>query len=108
MSSLYGRSKEYTRSRKAQSDSPPSSPSPIAKTLRVSSFFLSLFPAGGSRWCLVGAALQSSALGFVALAGGCFGEEAWEGASGATGLKQLPELSSGSCCVNYLGSCWGC
>ncbi|XP_038018725.1 protein phosphatase 1 regulatory subunit 12B isoform X6 [Motacilla alba alba] len=34
MSSLYTRSKEYTRSRKAQSDSPPSSPSPIAKTLR--------------------------------------------------------------------------
>ncbi|XP_030821448.1 protein phosphatase 1 regulatory subunit 12B isoform X2 [Camarhynchus parvulus] len=34
MSSLYSRSKEYTRSRKAQSDSPPSSPSPIAKTLR--------------------------------------------------------------------------
>lgn len=42
MSSLYTRSKEYTRSRKAQSDSPPSSPSPIAKTLRVSSFFLSV------------------------------------------------------------------
>uniref|UniRef100_A0A8C8BKF1 cGMP-dependent protein kinase interacting domain-containing protein n=1 Tax=Otus sunia TaxID=257818 RepID=A0A8C8BKF1_9STRI len=35
MSSLYTRSKEYTRSRKAQSDSPPSSPSPIAKTLRL-------------------------------------------------------------------------
>uniref|UniRef100_A0A8B9GNF8 cGMP-dependent protein kinase interacting domain-containing protein n=1 Tax=Amazona collaria TaxID=241587 RepID=A0A8B9GNF8_9PSIT len=34
MSSLYTRSKEYTRSRKAQSDSPPSSPSPIAKTLK--------------------------------------------------------------------------
>ncbi|XP_009879623.1 PREDICTED: protein phosphatase 1 regulatory subunit 12B isoform X2 [Charadrius vociferus] len=34
MSSLYTRSKEYTRSRKAQSDSPPSSPSPITKTLR--------------------------------------------------------------------------
>ncbi|XP_053943960.1 protein phosphatase 1 regulatory subunit 12B isoform X12 [Cuculus canorus] len=34
MSSLYTRSKEYTRSRKAQSDSPPSSPSPIAKTFR--------------------------------------------------------------------------
>uniref|UniRef100_A0A8B9Z8N1 Protein phosphatase 1 regulatory subunit 12B n=1 Tax=Buteo japonicus TaxID=224669 RepID=A0A8B9Z8N1_9AVES len=34
MSSLYTRSKEYARSRKAQSDSPPSSPSPIAKTLR--------------------------------------------------------------------------
>jgi len=42
MSSLYTRSKEYTRSRKAQSDSPPSSPSPIAKTLRVSSLFLSV------------------------------------------------------------------
>lgn len=42
MSSLYTRSKEYARSRKAQSDSPPSSPSPIAKTLRVSSFFLSV------------------------------------------------------------------
>uniref|UniRef100_A0A8V1A0P7 Protein phosphatase 1 regulatory subunit 12B n=1 Tax=Gallus gallus TaxID=9031 RepID=A0A8V1A0P7_CHICK len=38
MSSLFTRSKEYTRSRKSQSDSPPSSPSPIAKTLRVSSF----------------------------------------------------------------------
>uniref|UniRef100_A0A8D2PGS5 cGMP-dependent protein kinase interacting domain-containing protein n=1 Tax=Zosterops lateralis melanops TaxID=1220523 RepID=A0A8D2PGS5_ZOSLA len=37
MSSLYTRSKEYTRSRKAQSDSPPSSPSPIAKTLRLQS-----------------------------------------------------------------------
>uniref|UniRef100_A0A8C6YN92 Protein phosphatase 1 regulatory subunit 12B n=1 Tax=Nothoprocta perdicaria TaxID=30464 RepID=A0A8C6YN92_NOTPE len=34
MSSLYTRSKDYTRSRKSQSDSPPSSPSPIAKTLR--------------------------------------------------------------------------
>ncbi|OXB72285.1 UNVERIFIED_CONTAM: hypothetical protein H355_003818 [Colinus virginianus] len=34
MSSLFTRSKEYTRSRKSQSDSPPSSPSPIAKTLR--------------------------------------------------------------------------
>ncbi|XP_008108095.1 protein phosphatase 1 regulatory subunit 12B isoform X9 [Anolis carolinensis] len=34
MSSLYTRSKEFTRNRKSQSDSPPSSPSPIAKTLR--------------------------------------------------------------------------
>ncbi|XP_078500302.1 protein phosphatase 1 regulatory subunit 12B isoform X5 [Lissotriton helveticus] len=34
MSSLYSRSKEYTRNRKSQSDSPPSSPSPTAKTLR--------------------------------------------------------------------------
>ncbi|XP_036613190.1 protein phosphatase 1 regulatory subunit 12B isoform X9 [Trichosurus vulpecula] len=34
MSSLYTRSKEFTRSRKSQSDSPPASPSPIAKTLR--------------------------------------------------------------------------
>lgn len=50
MSSLYSRSKEYTRSRKAQSDSPPSSPSPIAKTLRVSSFFLSVFPAQHVLW----------------------------------------------------------
>nr|XP_020638234.1 protein phosphatase 1 regulatory subunit 12B isoform X7 [Pogona vitticeps] len=34
MSSLYTRSKEFTRNRKSQSDSPPSSPSPIAKTFR--------------------------------------------------------------------------
>uniref|UniRef100_A0A670YGF2 Protein phosphatase 1 regulatory subunit 12B n=1 Tax=Pseudonaja textilis TaxID=8673 RepID=A0A670YGF2_PSETE len=34
MSSLYTRNKEYTRSKKSQSDSPPSSPSPIAKTFR--------------------------------------------------------------------------
>uniref|UniRef100_A0A5F8GWG5 Protein phosphatase 1 regulatory subunit 12B n=1 Tax=Monodelphis domestica TaxID=13616 RepID=A0A5F8GWG5_MONDO len=34
MSSLYTRSKEFTRNRKSQSDSPPASPSPIAKTLR--------------------------------------------------------------------------
>uniref|UniRef100_A0A452TCC2 Protein phosphatase 1 regulatory subunit 12B-like n=2 Tax=Ursus TaxID=9639 RepID=A0A452TCC2_URSMA len=35
MSSLYTRSKEFTRNRKSQSDSPPASPSPTAKTLRV-------------------------------------------------------------------------
>ncbi|XP_073398525.1 protein phosphatase 1 regulatory subunit 12B-like isoform X4 [Dendrobates tinctorius] len=34
MSSLYSRSKDYPRSRLSQSDSPPSSPSPTAKTLR--------------------------------------------------------------------------
>ncbi|KAM4812446.1 protein phosphatase 1 regulatory subunit 12B isoform X10 [Urocitellus parryii] len=34
MSSLYTRSKEFTRNRKSQSDSPPASPSPTAKTLR--------------------------------------------------------------------------
>ncbi|XP_040279999.1 protein phosphatase 1 regulatory subunit 12B isoform X2 [Bufo bufo] len=34
MSSLYSRSKDYTRPRISQSDSPPSSPSPTAKTLR--------------------------------------------------------------------------
>lgn len=38
MSSLYTRSKEFTRNRKSQSDSPPASPSPTAKTLRVSLF----------------------------------------------------------------------
>lgn len=43
MSSLYTRSKEFTRNRKSQSDSPPSSPSPIAKTLRVSSVFVTVF-----------------------------------------------------------------
>ncbi|XP_053560721.1 protein phosphatase 1 regulatory subunit 12B isoform X2 [Bombina bombina] len=32
MSSLFSRSKDYTRARKSQSDSPPSSPSPAAKT----------------------------------------------------------------------------
>ncbi|XP_073522954.1 protein phosphatase 1 regulatory subunit 12B isoform X5 [Phyllobates terribilis] len=32
MSSLYSRSKDYTKSRISQSDSPPSSPSPTAKT----------------------------------------------------------------------------
>ncbi|KAM4045900.1 protein phosphatase 1 regulatory subunit 12B isoform 2-T2 [Anomaloglossus baeobatrachus] len=32
--STYSRSKDYTRSRISQSDSPPSSPSPTAKTLR--------------------------------------------------------------------------
>lgn len=40
MSSVYTRSKEFTRNRKSQSDSPPASPSPTAKTLRVSSLFL--------------------------------------------------------------------
>lgn len=35
MSSLYTRSKEFTRNRKSQSDSPPASPSPTAKTLRL-------------------------------------------------------------------------
>ncbi|XP_037017042.1 protein phosphatase 1 regulatory subunit 12B isoform X14 [Artibeus jamaicensis] len=34
MSSLYTRSKEFPRSRKSTSDSPPASPSPTAKTLR--------------------------------------------------------------------------
>ncbi|KAM4797456.1 protein phosphatase 1 regulatory subunit 12B-like [Rhinophrynus dorsalis] len=34
MSSLFNRSKDFTRARKSQSDSPPSSPSPTAKTLR--------------------------------------------------------------------------
>ncbi|KAM3934498.1 protein phosphatase 1 regulatory subunit 12B [Leptodactylus fuscus] len=34
MSSLYSRSKDYTRSRISQSDSPPSSPAPTTKTLR--------------------------------------------------------------------------
>uniref|UniRef100_A0A8D0PRF0 Protein phosphatase 1 regulatory subunit 12B n=1 Tax=Sus scrofa TaxID=9823 RepID=A0A8D0PRF0_PIG len=36
MSSLYTRSKDFPRNRRAQSDSPPASPSPTAKTLRVS------------------------------------------------------------------------
>lgn len=36
MSSLYTRSKEFPRSRKSTSDSPPATPSPTAKTLRVS------------------------------------------------------------------------
>ncbi|KAM7234717.1 hypothetical protein CapIbe_013537, partial [Capra ibex] len=34
MSSLHGRGKDLARSRTAQSDSPPASPSPTAKTLR--------------------------------------------------------------------------
>ncbi|XP_063811056.1 protein phosphatase 1 regulatory subunit 12B-like isoform X2 [Pseudophryne corroboree] len=34
MSSMYNRSKDFPRSRMSQSDSPPSSPSPTAKTLR--------------------------------------------------------------------------
>ncbi|XP_075051712.1 protein phosphatase 1 regulatory subunit 12B-like [Mixophyes fleayi] len=34
MSSTYNRSKDFTRTRMSQSDSPPSSPSPTAKTLR--------------------------------------------------------------------------
>nr|XP_033773582.1 protein phosphatase 1 regulatory subunit 12B isoform X3 [Geotrypetes seraphini] len=34
MSSLYSRSKDFPRSRKSQSDSPPSSPSPTAKTFK--------------------------------------------------------------------------
>lgn len=46
MSSLYTRSKEFTRNRKSQSDSPPASPSPTAKTLRVSSFYLRMFLVG--------------------------------------------------------------
>uniref|UniRef100_A0A2K6UJI2 Protein phosphatase 1 regulatory subunit 12B n=1 Tax=Saimiri boliviensis boliviensis TaxID=39432 RepID=A0A2K6UJI2_SAIBB len=49
MSSLYTRSKEFTRNRKSQSDSPPASPSPTAKTLRVSSiFYLRMLESGGS------------------------------------------------------------
>ncbi|CAH7206092.1 Ppp1r12b [Phodopus roborovskii] len=52
MSSLYTRSKEFTRTRKSQSDSPPASPSPTAKTLRVSVFYLRLIvvmlESGGS------------------------------------------------------------
>lgn len=36
MSSLYTRSKEFPRSRRAQPESPPASPSPTAKALRVS------------------------------------------------------------------------
>ena len=36
MSSLHGRGKDLARSRTAQSHSPPGSPSPTAKTLRVS------------------------------------------------------------------------
>ncbi|KAM8975079.1 protein phosphatase 1 regulatory subunit 12B isoform 2-T2 [Pelodytes ibericus] len=34
MSSLFNRTKDFTRTRKSQSDSPPSSPTPTAKTLR--------------------------------------------------------------------------
>lgn len=49
MSSLYTRSKEFTRNRKSQSDSPPASPSPTAKTLRVSLFYLCLIIAC-QRW----------------------------------------------------------
>lgn len=63
MSSLYTRSKEYTRSRKAQPDSPPSSPSPIAKTLRVSSLFLSVLtrrPARHVPWAEAGAGTSFS------------------------------------------------
>uniref|UniRef100_A0A8C8YGX8 Protein phosphatase 1 regulatory subunit 12B n=1 Tax=Prolemur simus TaxID=1328070 RepID=A0A8C8YGX8_PROSS len=49
MSSLYTRSKEFTRNRKSQSDSPPASPSPTAKTLRVSSiFYLRMLESAGS------------------------------------------------------------
>uniref|UniRef100_A0A2K5PXE1 Protein phosphatase 1 regulatory subunit 12B n=1 Tax=Cebus imitator TaxID=2715852 RepID=A0A2K5PXE1_CEBIM len=46
MSSLYTRSKEFTRNRKSQSDSPPASPSPTAKTLRHER--LSRLESGGS------------------------------------------------------------
>ncbi|XP_023042608.2 protein phosphatase 1 regulatory subunit 12B isoform X6 [Piliocolobus tephrosceles] len=46
MSSLYTRSKEFTRNRKSQSDSPPASLSPTAKTLRHER--LSRLESGGS------------------------------------------------------------
>ncbi|XP_069801308.1 protein phosphatase 1 regulatory subunit 12B-like isoform X2 [Dendropsophus ebraccatus] len=46
MSSTYSRSKDYTRSRISQSDSPPSSPSPTAKTLRHERF--ARLDSGGS------------------------------------------------------------
>uniref|UniRef100_A0A3Q2HWH9 Protein phosphatase 1 regulatory subunit 12B n=1 Tax=Equus caballus TaxID=9796 RepID=A0A3Q2HWH9_HORSE len=46
MSSLYTRSKEFPRNRKSQSDSPPASPSPTAKTLRHER--LSRLESGGS------------------------------------------------------------
>lgn len=46
MSSLYTRSKEFTRNRKSQSDSPPASPSPTAKTFRHER--LSRLESGGS------------------------------------------------------------
>lgn len=46
MSSLHGRGKDLTRSKTAQSDSPPASPSPTAKTLRRER--LSRLESGGS------------------------------------------------------------
>ncbi|XP_005886421.1 PREDICTED: protein phosphatase 1 regulatory subunit 12B isoform X2 [Myotis brandtii] len=46
MSSLYTRSKEFPRSRKSTSDSPPATPSPTAKTLRHER--LSRLESGGS------------------------------------------------------------
>lgn len=46
MSSLYTRSKDFPRNRRAQSDSPPASPSPTAKTLRHDR--LSRLESGGS------------------------------------------------------------
>ncbi|XP_053313770.1 protein phosphatase 1 regulatory subunit 12B [Spea bombifrons] len=46
MSSLFNRTKDFTRTRKSQSDSPPSSPSPTAKTLRHER--LSRLDSGGS------------------------------------------------------------
>ncbi|EMP41003.1 Protein phosphatase 1 regulatory subunit 12B [Chelonia mydas] len=48
MSSLYTRSKEFTRNRKSQSDSPPSSPSPIAKTLRSWILFVFRLESAGT------------------------------------------------------------
>lgn len=109
MSSLYTRSKEYTRSRKAQSDSPPSSPSPIAKTLRVSSFFLSVLPCSAhalSRarwWRFVVLPLETCGCGFLWKEDGL--NETWDGASAATGFKQAARVPAQELAVSGVGNC---
>lgn len=113
MSSLYTRSKEYTRSRKAQSDSPPSSPSPIAKTLKVSSFFLSvlhgavLSTCSGQRLVVVVCCLTLGDLCLCLLWKEDGLNETWEGASAATGFKEAAgALALGLFAWLAVGRCW--
>lgn len=110
MSSLYTRSKEYTRSRKAQSDSPPSSPSPIAKTLRVSSLFLSVLqgdPLGerSRRWWFVVLPLETCVWGLFWKEDRL--NETWEGASVATGFKKAANSWSPRAAMICTAGCRG-
>lgn len=112
MSSLYTRSKEYTRSRKAQSDSPPSSPSPTAKTLKVSSFFLSvlhgdLSTCSGQRLVVVVCCLTLGDPCLCLLWKEDGLNETWEGVSAATGFKEAGgALALGLFALLAVGRCW--